>query len=177
MSQLPQTATARRILLWSILGVMLPVLAACGAGPVGRAETRWEAAGAEAYRFHLREFRSVWCVYEVDLVVQGSQVMTATVTARPGPAQGCWDYTQGVVERPVALSPEEAPTHWTIPGIFEIARDWQEQAGQKGLRVELEFDPELGYPLRIYRDNEAAYDDDWGLSISKLEILAGGAAQ
>jgi len=109
--------------------------------------------------------------------VRGSQVVSATVTAHSGPAQGCSSYTQGVLERPVALASKEAPAYWTVAGMFEIARDWQGQAGQKGLRVELEFDPELGYPRRIYRDDEAALDDDWGLSISALEILAGGAAQ
>jgi hypothetical protein len=177
MSPVARTATARRAFLRGTLTVMLLALVGCGSGPVGRAEARWEAAGVEAYRLHLREFRSVWCVYEVDLEVRGSQVVSAAVTARPGPAQNCSDYTQGIVERPIAIPPEEAPAYWTISGMFEIARDWQQQAGRKGLRVELEFDPELGYPQRIYRDDEAASDEDWGLSISELAILAGGAAE
>jgi hypothetical protein len=54
----------------------------------------------------------------------------------------------------------EARANWPIPGLCEIARDWQGQARQKGVSV---------------RDIEAAPDDDRALSVSELEILAGGA--
>lgn len=177
MSHATETARGRRTFSRSILIVLVLSVAACGSGPVGRAEGRWEAAGVEAYRLHLQEFRSVWCLYEVDLEVRDGQIVSATVTASPGPAQDCHQYTQGVIESPISLPVEEAPAYWTVPGMFEIAHDWQDQAGRKGLRVELEFDTELGYPRRIHRDDEAAMDDDWGLSITDFQVLPGGTAE
>lgn len=177
MTHAAETIRRSTFVVFVVFVVTVLALASCGSGPVGHAEARWQAAGVEAYRLHLREFQSVWCVYDVDLEVQGNRVLSATVTARPGPAGGCLQYTQGIVESPVSLPADEAPAHWTVSGMFDIARKWQEQAGQKGLLVELEFDPQLGYPQRIYRDDEAAVDDDWGLSITALEILSGGTAQ
>lgn len=168
--------TIRRSIFLVFVLIVL-ALASCGSGPVGHAEARWQSAGVEAYRLRLREFQSVWCVYDVDLEVQADRILSATVTARPGPAGDCLQYTQGVFDSPVPLPADEAPAHWTVSGMFEIAREWQEQAGQKGLRIELEFDPQLGYPQRIYRDDETVVDEDWGLSITALEVLPRGEAE
>jgi hypothetical protein len=140
------------------------------AGGVEEAEKRWQATDVASYRIQVREVQSTWCYYEINLEVQNGQVVTGTIIAYPGPAQGCWSYTDGVVRKPIALSPDEA-ARWTVPGLFEIARGWEGLAGQKDMEIALEFDPKLGYPTRLRMDNTVVYDDDAGLSVVQFEPL------
>jgi hypothetical protein len=140
------------------------------AGGVEEAEKRWQAAGVADYRIQVREVQSIWCYYQINLEVQDSQVVSGTITAYPGPAQSCQNYTNGVVRKPIALSPDEA-ARWAVPGLFEIARSWEGLAGQKDMEVKLEFDPKLGYPTRLHMDNTVIYDDDAGLNVLQFEPL------
>lgn len=57
------------------------------------------------------------------------------------------------------LSPREG-ARWTVPGLFEIARGWRQLAGVADMRIVLEFDPELGYPTALLKDNVVAIDDE-----------------
>jgi hypothetical protein len=143
-------------------------LVGCRAGGVGEAEKRWQASNVVDYHIQVREVQSTWCYYEIDLEVRGGQVVTGTVTAYPGPARNCWNYTGGVIQEPVALSPDQA-ARWTVPGLLEIARQWEGLAGQKDMDVDLEFDPQLGYPIKLHKDNMVAYDDDTGLEVLQFE--------
>jgi Family of unknown function (DUF6174) len=150
--------------------LLLVRLVACQPSSVGEAEKRWQASGVVDYRIQVREIQSTWCYYEINLEVQNNQVVTGTIIAYPGPAQSCWSYTDGVVQKPIALSPDAA-ARWTVPGLFELARDWEGLAGKKDMKIGLEFDPELGYPTSLHRDNIIAYDDDAGLSVLQFEPL------
>ena len=143
-------------------------LVGCRAGGVGEAEKRWQVSNVVDYHIQVREVQSTWCYYEIDLEVRGGQVVTGTVTAYPGPARSCWNYTNGIIQEPVALSPDQA-ARWAVPGLFEIARQWEGVAGQKDMEVKLEFDPQLGYPTRLHKDNIVAYDDDTGLQVLQFE--------
>lgn len=129
------------------------------AGRVEDAERRWQAGGVSDYRIVVREVHSTWCYYDVAVEVQRGEVVSGTVTAHPGPASDCGLYAEGVVEEPVSLAPAEA-ARWTVPGLFQIAREWQALAGREHMGVVLEFDASLGYPTALSRDNEAAVDDD-----------------
>ena len=128
-------------------------------GGLEEAARRWQAAGLTDYRIRLREVHSVWCSYEVSLEVRQGEVVTCTVRAIPGPADDCRHYTDRVVWEPVGLSPSEG-ARWTVPGLFEIARGWRQLAGTADMRIVLEFDPELGYPTALLKDNVVAIDDE-----------------
>ena len=145
-------------------------LVGCRASTVEGAEKRWQESGVTDYRIQVREVQSTWCSYEISLEVRGGQVVTGTVTASPGPARSCWNYTNGIIQKPVILPPDQA-ARWTVPGLFEIARQWEGLAGQKDMDVKLEFDPRLGYPRRLHLDNTVAYDDDTGLEVLQFEPL------
>jgi len=154
-----------------VLALLALGLVACGASPVAEAERRWQAAGIGDYRIQVREVHSIWCLYDAEVNVRGGQVVSATVTAQPGPAQDCHLYVHGVVGEPVPIPPEEA-RQWTVEGLFATARILDEQRGDKGMVVTLEFDPELGYPLTLASDNVQATDDDRMIAIRHFEVLA-----
>ena len=155
---------------WLIALLLLAVgLAACGASPVEQAERRWQEAAVEDYRIQVREMRSIWCLYDAALEVRGGQVVNATVTAQPGPAQDCALYVHGVIGEPVPIPPEGAQ-RWTVEGLFETAHALSDQMGDKDLDITLEFDPDLGYPRVLARDHTQMYDDDWRISVA-LEVL------
>ena len=140
-----------------------------GADVVAEAEQRWQDSAVSDYRIQVRELQGTWCYYDVNTEVRGGQVVTSTITAHYGPARGCWNYTGGVVEEPVGLSPETA-ARWTVPGLFDIARQWEDLGGDKDLEIALEFDPKLGYPVRLFRDNTVAIDDQEGLSVVDFQV-------
>ncbi|NLF03279.1 MAG: hypothetical protein GX601_20130, partial [Anaerolineales bacterium] len=107
--------------------LVLVLLAACST-PLQDAERQWQASGVTDYRIAVREVHSTWCYYDVAVEVQHGEAVSGTVTAHPGPASDCGLYVDGVVEEPVSLAPAEA-ARWTVPGLFEIAREWQALAG------------------------------------------------
>jgi hypothetical protein len=149
---------------------LLPLLVACGADPVAEAEAHWLAAGVDAYRLEAREIRSIWCYYDLEVEVRAGQVVSALVTAHPGPAQACWHYGDVEYDVPAAIDPAEA-ADWTVPHLFEIARRLSEEQGARGMRITLEFHPELGYPTHLARDDEAVYDEDWAIAVTHLEQI------
>jgi hypothetical protein len=116
------------------------------------------------------ETHSIWCHYEISLEVRDGQVVTGTITAYPGPAQDCGAYTKGIVNEPLALSEEDA-ARWTVPGLFQEAYRWAAWTLRPDMEIKLEFDPELGYPQRIFHDHKTAVDDEGGLSVSQFERL------
>jgi hypothetical protein len=138
--------------------------------PIAEAEQRWADGGVSDYHMRLREIQSTWCFYDIEVEVRADRAITGTVTAHLGPARGCWAYTEGVVEEPVSLSPDEA-ARWTVPSLFEMAQDLDSLSGEKNMKVVLEFDPVLGYPTRLFRDDTAAVDDEEGLSVVQFERL------
>jgi len=170
----PKQRTSRLAPSWwclLILGTLGALLAAgCGASTVQNAEARWQASGVTDYRIRVQEVRSIWCVYRIELKVRGGQIASATVTASPGPAQGCWDYTDGVIDKPIDLSPQDAE-RWTVPGLFELARQLEPLARQKDMEIQFEFDSDLGYPLRMARDDVQSLDDDTLLTTLYFERL------
>ena len=153
------------VVLFLILG-----LTACGASPVTQAEQRWREAGISDYRIQVREVHSIWCLYDAELEVRGGQVVSATVTAQPGPAQGCWQYVQGVIGEPIPIPVEEAQ-QWTVESLFETAHTLDVLAGRKDMEITLEFDPDLGYPLTLVSDNVQATDDDRMITVRHFEVL------
>lgn len=158
---------------WFLLALgtlTIPLIAGCGASKVQDAEARWQASGVTNYRIRVQEVRSIWCVYWIELEVRGEQIASATVTASPGPAQGCWEYTGGVIDEPIDLSPQDAE-RWTVPGLFRLARQLEPLAGEKDMEIEIEFDSDLGYPLRLARDDVQALDDDALLTTLHFERL------
>jgi hypothetical protein len=158
-----------------LAGLAALVLLACRVvslepNAVAEAEQCWTEGGVTDYRIQLREVQGTWCYYDIEVEVRADRVVTGTATAHLGPARGCWAYTEGVVEEPVSLSPDEA-ARWTVPGLFEIAHDLDSLAGRKDMKVVLEFDPALGFPTRLFRDNTVAMDDEEGLSVVQFERL------
>jgi len=163
----------RRLAALGALACLL--LAGCGSNAVDRAEALWQAAGLDAYRFQARDFHSVWCYYDLEVGVRGGQVVSGYVTANPGPAQQCGHYGDTPFGQQVAVDPGEL-ADWTVPHLFDVARSLAAEQGEPNLDITLEFDSDLGYPTRLARDNEMAYDDDWFITVSALEP-PGGAAQ
>jgi hypothetical protein len=45
--------------------------------------------------------------------------------------------------------------------------------GDKDRRLRLELDLEPGYPRTLALDNQLAYDDDWGISVTRVEGWVG----
>ncbi|MGD8399088.1 MAG: DUF6174 domain-containing protein [Anaerolineae bacterium] len=164
-------AGAKRRLTALTLLALLPLLTACGADPVAAAEARWLAAGIDAYRLEAREVRSIWCYYDLEVVVRGGQVVSALVTAHPGPAQACWHYGDAEYDVPRDVDPAQA-ADWTMPHLFEMARHLSAEQGKHGIKITVEFDPDIGYPNRLARDDEAVYDEDWAITVTHLEQLA-----
>ena len=137
---------------------------------IKEAERLWASSGVTHYRIRVREVHSLWCYYEISLEVQNEEIVAGTITAHYGPAQSCWAYTNGVVGEPVSLTPAQA-ARWTVPGLFKIAHEWEALDGAKDMRIFLEFDPELGYPTALSRDNTAALDDEMGLITLQFDPL------
>lgn len=152
----------------ALLLLVLLRLITCRAGAVEQARKRWEGKAISDYRIQLQEFHSLWCYYDVVAEVREGRVLTATLTAHYGPARSCGFYGDRVVEEPVAVSPEQA-ARWTVPSLFETAGDLESRVGQKGWKIDLAFDPDLGFPRRLAMDNEQAYDDDWQIVVIQVD--------
>lgn len=136
---------------------------------IKESEHLWETSRVTHYQIQVREVHNTWCYYDINLEVQNQQIVTGTITAHYGPVRYCW-LTEGVVEEPVGLAPGEA-ARWTVPGLFELAREWQALAGAEHMKIGLSFDTELGYPRRLSRDNQMAVDDDMWLETLHLAPL------
>ncbi len=159
-----------KLLHAAVLTLLALGLIACGASPVAEAERRWQAADIGDYRIQVREVHSIWCLYDAEVEVRGGRVVSATVTARPGPAQDCYLYVDGIVGKPVTIPPEEA-RRWTVEGLFATAHALEAQRGNKEMAVTLTFDPALGYPLTLAGDNVRATDDDLVITVRHFEAL------
>ena len=164
--------TRHAYLLGALLVVLLASLAGCGSSPAEDAVQRWQDSGVEDYRLRVREVHSIWCYYDLEVTVQDGQVVSATAAAHPGPARQCWHYDTGdVIDKPVAVDPGQAE-HLTVPALLEMAQKLEALQGEKDWDIELEFDAELGYPLRLLQDNVEWLDDDGLIAINEFEVLA-----
>ena len=101
----------------------------------------WSSQGADSYRFHFTRYCFCPGPYEVDILVED------------GVATRVLDTESGVY----LDAHTDADYFVTIEDLFEEAKDAMENADAH----EIDFDPELGFPTRIFRDNiRDAVDDE-----------------
>ena len=148
----------------ALAAILLLASLACGdsTGPevdlLSEQRALWETLGLQDYAYDVQ--RVCFC-----LVREGVRV-----TVMGGAVTGATDLATGEV-----LEPNEVQWYLTVDGLFDILQDAYDRNAHE---VQVEFDPNRGYPTRIFIDySEMIADEELGFTLlGEVRALAVGLA-
>jgi len=152
---IPLSSVQRSVLRPAVLGLTL-LIAACG-DPVGfdsfeEARDRWEARAVDHYSFVLRPL--CFCIF----------TGPALVTVEGGEIVSVMDGETGE-----PIEDDRLVLMRTIDELFTLLDDaWKEDAH----RVQVEYDPEYGYPADLWIDySENVADEELGYQVTEFTVV------
>jgi hypothetical protein len=118
---------------------------------LSRAQLAWSAAKLNTYEFALR-FTCATC----PPIPPGNSPAAFVVRAGRSMLKGG------------AVVPQHLAKYSTIEKLFEFIRT---ALAKEPVRIEIEYDPTLGYPRRVYIDPSRVSDDEHAFGVEDFKIL------
>ena len=147
---------------WGLLLALLCLSLACslfnGNAALTQAEKKWQDRGVTSYTIEVRDIHSIWHAQIQKITVRDGKVVESSGDCLRAPVDG------------QACKVEDFdPNMYTVPGLFALARN--QMKGQEAKWTKITYNADFGYPESIGYDDPQIMDEDWGVIVSKFEML------
>ncbi|MFN2144605.1 MAG: DUF6174 domain-containing protein [Anaerolineales bacterium] len=131
---------------------------------ITRGESKWQSQDIQNYIIEVAHSAGTWHYQTHTITVQNGEVIDASATCIVAPMETALGQECEVQ----AYDPED----YTIPGLFKLA--WAHFENFPTQNLEVEFDPDYGFPTAIRYDDPDILDDDQYWGVKSFRILEEG---
>jgi len=154
-------ALSRRSLWGLLLGLLFLSLACslvAGNAALTQAEKKWKDRGVTNYTIEVRDIHSIWHAQIQKITVRDGKVVESSADCLRAPVDG------------QACKLEDFdPNMYTVPGLFSLAHS--QMKSQEAKWTKITYNQDYGYPESIGYDDPQIMDEDWGVIVSRFEVL------
>jgi hypothetical protein len=130
----------------------------------------WDASGVSSYSYEITYYGAVPDAPPMRTIVRNDMVESAVLLCRPPLTQANCD--AWLEMRKDQYGPDGLMNHArTIPLLFDRMIAVRSDPFDWDARIQAEFDPTYGYPLRFSFDNPVSNDDEFAFEVSHFTVI------